>query len=110
MRHDSTMVDYIDQQQWEKLEHIVTVALEEFRDIHTVKSDGYTVKAQPLKTHFHMLKGFLLWFKQHDHSFYCTTFQDDVLLLKKNAFGEYLRSEEYAENNAVTSSSAMVGS
>jgi hypothetical protein len=101
--HDSTMVEYIDQQQWEKLEHVVTVEFEKFKDIHTVKSDGYTVKARPLKTQFRMLKGFLLWFKVHNHSFYCTTSEDDVLLLKKNTFGEYLSTEEYAEDNAAAS-------
>jgi hypothetical protein len=45
--HDSTIVEYIDQQQRENLEHVVTVELEEFKDIHTVKSDGYLVKARP---------------------------------------------------------------
>jgi hypothetical protein len=30
---DSTMVEYMDQQQWEKLDHIVTVELEDFKDI-----------------------------------------------------------------------------
>jgi hypothetical protein len=30
---DSTMVEYIDQQQWDKLEHVVTVELEELTHI-----------------------------------------------------------------------------
>jgi hypothetical protein len=90
----------MDQQKSEKLEHIVTVELEDFRDIYTVRSNGVTVKAWPLKTHLRMLKFFLLWFKWHIHSFYCTTSEDDVLLLKKSAFDEYIRSEEYAEDNA----------
>jgi hypothetical protein len=80
---DSTMVEYTDQQQREKLEHVVTVELEDFKDIHMVRSDGVTVKAQPLTSHLRMLKCFLLWFKQHNRSFYCTTSEDDVLLLKK---------------------------
>jgi hypothetical protein len=75
------------------LEHVVTVELEEFKDIYTVGSDDVTVKDQPLKTNLFMMKGFLLWFKWHNHSFYCTTSEDDVLLLKKSAFDEYIRSE-----------------
>jgi hypothetical protein len=85
------------------LEHVVTVELEEFKDICTVRSDGDTVKAWTLKTHLHMLKCFLLCFKRHNCSFYCTTSEDDVLLLKKSAFDEYIRSEEYAEDNAAAS-------
>jgi hypothetical protein len=97
---DSTMVEYIDQQQWEKLEHFVTVDLEDFKDIYTVRSGGVTVKEWPLKTYLCMLKCFLLWFKWHNCSFYCTTSEDDVSLLKKSAFDEYIRSEDYAEDNA----------
>jgi hypothetical protein len=57
-----------------------------------------------------MLKGFLLWFKRHNCSFYCTTSEDDVLLLKKSAFDEYLRSEEYAEDIAAASISETLSS
>jgi hypothetical protein len=64
---DSTMVEYMDQQQWEKkLEHVVTVEFEDFKDIYTVRSEGLAVK-----THLHMLNCFLLWFKRHNRSFYC---------------------------------------
>jgi hypothetical protein len=86
------MVEYMDQQHRDKLEHVVTVELEDFKDIYKVRSDGVTVKARPLKTHLHMLKCFLLWFKRHNRSFYCTTSEDDVLLLKKSALDEYIRS------------------
>jgi hypothetical protein len=55
----------MDQQQWDKLEHIVTVELEDFKDIYMVRSDGVTVNARPLKTHLHMLKCFLLRLKRH---------------------------------------------
>jgi hypothetical protein len=79
------------------------VELEDFKDIYTVSSDGVTVKAWPLKTHLRMLQCFLLWFKWHNRSFYCTTSEDDVLLLQKSAFDEYIRSEEYAEDNAAAS-------
>jgi hypothetical protein len=72
------------------LVHVVTVELEEFKDIHTVRSDGVTIKSWPLKTHCYMLKCFLLWFKQHNGAFYCTTSEDVVLLLKKNVFDEYV--------------------
>jgi hypothetical protein len=105
---DSTMVEYMDQQQSDKLEHVVTVELEDFKDIYMVRSDGPTDKARPLKTHLCMLKCFLLWCKRHNHSFYCTTSEDDVLLLKKSAFDEYIRSEEYAEDNAAATILAMV--
>jgi hypothetical protein len=47
--------------------------------------------------HLRVMKCFLLWFKRHNRS---TTSEDDVLLLKKSAFDEYIRSEEYAEDNA----------
>jgi hypothetical protein len=90
---DSTMVEYNDQQQWEKMEHVVAVELEEFKDIYMVRSDGATVTARPLKTHLCMLKFVLLWFKWNNHCFYFTTSKDDFFL-KKNAFDEYIHSEE----------------
>jgi hypothetical protein len=102
---DSTMVEYMDQQQWDKLEHVV-VELEDFKDIYTVRSDGVTIKAWPLKTPLRMLKCFLLWFNRHNRSFYCTTSEDDVLLLKNSAFDEYICLEEYAEDNAAAGISA----
>jgi hypothetical protein len=100
---DYTMVEHMDQQQWEKLEHVVTVELEDFKDIYTIRSDCGTVKDRPLKTHLRMLKCFLLWFKQHNRFFYCNTPEDDVFLIKKSAFDEYIRSEEYAEDNTESS-------
>jgi hypothetical protein len=97
---DPTMVEYTDQQQWDKLEHVVTMELEESKDIYMVRSDGFTIKACPLKSHLHMLKCFLLYFKHYNHSYYGISTKDDILTLTKGVFHSYCHSDEYTKDNA----------
>jgi hypothetical protein len=106
---DSTMVECIDQQQWDKLEHVVTKELEEFKGIHTVRSDGFAIKARPLKTHLRMLKCFLLYFRHYNRSYYGICAKDDVLTFTKVVFDAYCRSDDYAEDNAAAGTLATTG-
>jgi hypothetical protein len=89
---DSTMVEYIDQQKMDKLEHVVTMELEVFKDIHTVRSDAFTIKARPLKTLLRMLKCFLLYFKRYNRSYYGNCTEGDVLTFAKGLFDAYCRN------------------
>jgi hypothetical protein len=103
---DSTMVECIDQKQWDKLEHVVTIDLEEFNDVHFVRCDGFTIKARPLKTHLRMLKCCLLNFKRYNRSYYGICTEDDVLTSTKGVFDAYCRSDDYAKDNAATLATA----
>jgi hypothetical protein len=79
---------------------VVTMELEEFKDIHTVRSDGFTIKARPMKTHLRMLKCFLPYFKRYNRSYYGICTKDDVLTFTKGVFDAYCQSDDYAEGNA----------
>ena len=46
---DSTMVKYIDQEEWTDLAHVTTHLIDDIKDFHTIKSDG-NYEASPLKT------------------------------------------------------------
>ena len=47
---DSTMVKYIDQEEWTDLAHVTTLLIDDIKDFHTIRSDG-NYEASPLKTH-----------------------------------------------------------
>jgi hypothetical protein len=65
-----------------------------FKDIHMVRSDDFTIKAHPLKTHLCMLKCFVLYFKRCNHSYYGTCTEDDVLSFTKCVFDSYCQSDD----------------
>jgi hypothetical protein len=82
--------------------------LEEFKDIHTVRSDGFTIKACPLKTHLRILKCFLLYFKRYNHSNYGICTEDDVLTFTKGVFNA-CQSDDYAKDNAAAGTPETAG-
>jgi hypothetical protein len=46
--HGSLMVQYIDQQQWSKLAHIVMHGLEDSKDFEIFQDDGITIAGKPM--------------------------------------------------------------
>ena len=44
---ESTMVKYIDQEEWTDLAHVTTLLIEDIKDFHTLRSDG-NYEASPL--------------------------------------------------------------
>jgi hypothetical protein len=47
--NNSAMVDYINQEGWTRLDDVVSIGINNANTYHTVKSDGITFKARPLR-------------------------------------------------------------
>jgi len=83
---DSTMVKYIDQQQWTKLFHVTTIGIDEIKDFHTVRDDGVTFEAKPMMIHLRMFKCFLLYYKRKSRGLYGNLDENDVKYITDNEF------------------------
>ena len=91
---DSTMVAYMDQEQWTDLAHVTSLLVDDIKDFHTVKRDG-TYEASPLKTHCRMFKCFLLYYKWRCDDMSTILDEDDVLgLFTRTLFLEYCGSAD----------------
>ena len=91
---DSTMVKYIDQEEWTELAHVTTLLIDDIKDFHTIRSDG-NYEASPLKTHCRMLKCFLLYYKWRCDDMSTILHEDDVLdLFTRTLFLEYCGSAD----------------
>ena len=75
---DSTMVKYIDQEEWTDLAHVTTLLIDDIKDFHTLRSDG-NYEASPLKTHCRMYKCFILYYKWRCDDMSTILDEDDVL-------------------------------
>ena len=91
---DSTMVNYIDQEEWTDLAHVTTLLIDDIKDFHTLRSDG-NYEASPLKTHCRMFKCFLLYYKWRCNDMSTILDEDDVLgLFTRTLFLEYCGSAD----------------
>ena len=91
---DSTMVKYIDQEEWTDLAHVTTLLIDDIKDFHTLRSDG-NYEASPLKTHCRMFKCFLLYYKWRCDDMSTILDEDDVLgLFTRTLFLEYCGSAD----------------
>jgi hypothetical protein len=89
---DSTMVKYIDQEEWTELVHVTTILIDDIKDFHTIRDDG-NYEASPLKTHCRMFKCFLLYYKWRCDEMSTILHEDDVLdLFTRTLFLEYCGS------------------
>ena len=89
---DSTMVAYMDQEQWTDLVHVTTLLIDDIKDFHTVRRDS-TYEASPLKTHCRMFKCFLLYYKWRCDDMSTILHEDDVVeLFTRTLFLEYCGS------------------
>ena len=96
--YDSTMVKFIRQQQWMKLEHLTTIGIDEIKDFFTVKDDGMTYEAKPLMIHLRFFKCFLLYHKRKSREMSSTLDEDDVLEITRTEFYEYCNSDAFTED------------
>ena len=96
---DSTMVRFIDQQQWTKLFHVTAIGLDEVKDFYTVRSDG-NFEAKPMMIHLRMFKCFLLYYKRKSREFVSTLTEDDVLDMSRSELYDYCGSDDYAADIA----------
>jgi hypothetical protein len=57
----STMVKFIEQQEWSELGHVTYIGVNEVKDFHTVRNDG-NYEAKPMMFHLRMFKAFLMFY------------------------------------------------
>jgi hypothetical protein len=105
---DSTMVEYIDQQDWTELIHVTTIGLDEVKDFHTARGDGITFAAKPKLIHLHLFKCFLLYYKRRCRELYTMLLEEDVLYFTRTRFEEYCGSDEYNNDFAGKTASALM--
>ena len=97
---DSTMVKFIDQQQWTKLIHVTTIGVDEVKDFYTVRNDGVTFEAKPMMIHLRIFKCFLLYYKRKSRVAGNAFTEDEVLSLSRVEFHDYCSSDNYTEDLA----------
>jgi hypothetical protein len=97
--NDSTMVEYMEQQEWTMLHHVTTIPLDEVKDFYTVRVDGH-FKAKPMAHHLRLFKCFLLFYKRKCRDLVSTLTEDDVIHIAKKSFQEYCGSTDYFDDLA----------
>jgi hypothetical protein len=75
---DSTMVEYINKQQWTELAGVVMITLAEVGEFQLVNKDGLYV-AKPMQHHVRCFKCFLLLYNQKRHDLSTTLDEEDVM-------------------------------
>ena len=91
---DSTMVKFIEQQNWTMLVHATSILLDEIKDFHTKRRDG-SYEATPMQIHLRMFKCFLLYYKRKGRELSSNLHEDDVMDMRKTDFHEYCGSDNY---------------
>jgi len=94
------MVKAIWQEGWESLHHVVSLSLQEMDLIHTLKKDGYTYEAKPIKMHVRTLQAFLMYYRMQCREAGRNLDQDDVMDFNQLHFIKYQRTELLQEHLA----------
>jgi hypothetical protein len=91
---DSTMVEYINEQQWTDLADVVMITLAEVDEFRLVNKDGSYI-AKPVQHHVRWFKGFLLLYIRKCHALSTTLDEEDVMDITKRQYLEYVRSPNF---------------
>jgi hypothetical protein len=91
---DSTMVEYINKQQWTELDDVGAITLAEVDKFNLVNKDGLC-KAKPMQHHVRCCKGFLLLYNLKCHDLSTTLDEEDVMDISKRQYLEYLGSPNF---------------
>jgi hypothetical protein len=91
---DSTMVEYINKQQWTELADVVMITLAEVDEFKLVNKDG-SYKAKPMQHHVRRLKGFLLVYNRKCHDLSTTLDEENVFDITKRQYLEYVGSPNF---------------
>jgi hypothetical protein len=95
---DSSMVEYIDQEEWSKIHHVTSIGIHEVKDFHTIKDKG-SYEAKPLTMHLRLFKGFLFYYRRRCNDFSMTLDEHDVMnLIMKKPFESNMSSAEFHED------------
>jgi hypothetical protein len=76
---DSVMVEYIDQEEWSKIDHVARIGIHDVKDLPTIKDNG-SFKARPFTMHLRLFKGLLLYYRRRCNDFSMTLDENDVPL------------------------------
>jgi hypothetical protein len=84
---DSTMVEYINKQQWTDLADVVMITLAEVDEFKLVNKYGSYI-AKPMQHHVRRFKGFLLLYNQKRRDLSTTLDEEDVMDITKRQYLE----------------------
>ena len=59
---DYFFIEYIKQEGWSKLLHVMSMSVTDVNAVHMVESNGWTFKERQVKMDLKVFKGFLLYF------------------------------------------------
>jgi hypothetical protein len=93
----STMVKFIEQQEWLELGHVTSIGVNEVKDFHTVHNNG-NYDAKPMMIHLRMFKAFLMFYTQKCHALSTTLDRHDVMDFMNTQFKEYVGSPDYHDD------------
>ena len=97
------MVDYIRQQEWNELEHVTTIGVDEVKDFFITRNDK-SFLAKPLSKDTRMLKGFLLYYMRKYNEALRTLPARWVMDIEREEFKEYLGSAAYHADTGMNAS------
>jgi hypothetical protein len=97
----STMVKFIEQQEWLELGHVTSIGVNEVKDFHTVRNDG-NYDAKPMMIHLRMLKAFLMFYTRKCHELSTTLDEHDVMDFTNTQLKEYVGSPDYHDDLAMS--------
>ena len=93
----SVFVEYINQQGWSELFHVLSISVTDVNAFHTtVENNGWTYKERPLDKDLQVFKGFLLYCARMASKLKRVLEDDDIMaVITKFTFDCYLSSEAY---------------
>ena len=97
---DSTMVSYIDQEQWETIYDVVTYHFKEIDDMNVIRDNG-KFDAKPMLKDRRRLKCFLLYYRKKCDALVSTLIDEEVLMWKRSEFNDYVGSAKCQLDMAV---------
>ncbi|MFA9289589.1 MAG: hypothetical protein ACEQSA_07020, partial [Weeksellaceae bacterium] len=97
---DSTMVSYIDQEQWESIYDVVTYHFKQIDDMNVIRDNG-KFDAKPMLKDRRRLKCFLLFYRKKCDSLVSTLIDEEVVMWKRSEFNDYCGSAKCQLDMAV---------
>jgi hypothetical protein len=91
---DSTMVEYINKQQWTDLADVVMIMLAEVDEFKLVNKDGSYI-AKPMLHHIRRFKVFLLLYNRKCRELSTTLDEEDVMDISRRQYLEYVGSPNF---------------
>jgi hypothetical protein len=93
---DSVFVEYINQEGWTELSHVISMSVTDVNAVHTVENNKWTFKARPSEKDLQVFKGFLLYYARVSHKSHWKLDANNVMMvINKSVFDCYLYSDDY---------------